>query len=131
LAGRNRLSGAEVGLVGMAFAIMGLLPIISHDYKLVIQAVPLLLLMTRSSETLFASPGEAYAMAALASVATALMFIPSYVPLPLAWLGSDYGELLRVKTPWLLTAFIAYAHLAFRGVAAAATAILPTEERPV
>lgn len=122
LAGRCRksgaagvLTGAEVGLVGMAFIIMALLPIISHDYKLVIQLVPLLLLMTTPPEA-FGKPGGAgVVVVAIVFCCAGFMFVPSHAPFFLGWIGDEYGELLKIKTPWLLISFLPYAFLGVRG----------------
>ncbi len=86
----------ETGLIGMAFQVMSLIPTTSHDYQLVIQIVPFLLLLTRPREE-FPLPGWV-ARALVVGIAGSM--------------ASLFGYFFLIKTPGLLTAYACYAVLA-------------------
>ncbi|OGR96800.1 MAG: hypothetical protein A2016_11375 [Elusimicrobia bacterium GWF2_62_30] len=96
------LSGSEIGLTGMSFTLMSLLPAVSYDYKLAIQVVPFLLLLSRPESQLFESHARARTVAALAAALMALLLLPR-----------DLVSVL--KTPWLILLFILYFYLAWTG----------------
>ena len=93
------LSGSEIGLIGMSFSLMSLLPSVSYDYKLAIQIVPFLLLLSRSESQLFDLAGRARPLAALSAALMALLLIPRNL-------------VTLLKTPWLVLLFILYFYLA-------------------
>jgi glycosyl transferase family 87 len=91
----DRLSTAEISLAGMGFALMSLVPNVSHDYKLPIQVVPFLLL-TGSTALDGGAPGSARRIALpVIAVAEALLFPPR----------------AGLRTPFLLALYAAYALL--------------------
>jgi len=100
----RRLNGAEIGLVGMSFCLMTLIPSVSYDYKLVLQAMPFLLLTSREDTQLFALPAWSRLAAVLAGGLLSLSLIPRDI-------------LTLLKTPWLLLLFLLYFCLAFFGKA--------------
>ena len=107
----------EIGIIGLCFCLMSFLPSVSHDYKLVIHIVPLILLFSRSWKELFDSQGEAYWITALISISVAYLFLPRYQMFPLRIFDFPVNmrDLLGMKTPGLLVAFLCYAYLAIRG----------------
>lgn len=96
------LSGSEIGLIGMCFCLMSLLPSVSYDYKLAIHIVPFLLLLSRSEHQLFDSRPRARVVAALAAALMALLLIPRNL-------------VALFKTPWLILLFTLYFYLAWTG----------------
>jgi len=96
------LSGSEIGLMGMSFGLMSLLPSVSYDYKLAIQVVPFLLLLSRSESQLFDITGRARPLAVLSAALMALLLIPRNL-------------VSLFKTPWLILLFILYFYLALAG----------------
>jgi hypothetical protein len=81
---------------------MSLVPSVSYDYKLAIQIVPFLLLLSRSESQIFNSAGRARGVAALAAALMALTLLPRNL-------------VTRMKTPWLILLFALYFYLALDG----------------
>ncbi len=79
----THLSLGDVGLIGMACQIMCLLPATSHDYKLVIQILPALLLLSRSVETISRHERFANLILVLLGILNALIFSPYHFKMPL------------------------------------------------
>ncbi|HBW21958.1 MAG: hypothetical protein A2X28_01830 [Elusimicrobia bacterium GWA2_56_46] len=102
--GPRYFSGSEIGLIGMGFCLMSLIPSVSYDYKLAIQVVPFLILLARSESQLFDSAVRARVVAALAAALMALTLLPRNL-------------VARVKTPWLILLFLLYFYLALSGKA--------------
>ena len=96
------LSGSEIGLIGMCFCLMSLLPSVSYDYKLAIHIVPFLLLLSRSDTQLLDTPGRARIVVALTAALMALLLIPRNL-------------VARLKTPWLILLFALYFYLSLMG----------------
>jgi len=107
----------EIGMIGLCFCSVTLLPSVSHDYKLVIHIIPLILLLSRSWEELFDSKKEAYWVTAIISIAVAYLFIPRYEILPFRIFNfpENMTGLLSMKTSGLFLAFMGYGYLAIRG----------------
>jgi len=91
----SRFSVAEISLIGMAFVLMSLVPNVSHDYKLPIQVVPFLLLVSATELDLGTAGWERRIGFPIIAGAQAFLFAP--------------GPGLR--TPFLLALFAAYAAL--------------------
>ena len=104
----------ELGIIGMCFCLMGLIPSVSHDYKLVIQIVPLFLLYSRSWSDLFSSKKTSIFFIIIISALIAYLFIPRFIILPFRLLRIT-AYVAEMKTPALLAAYFAYAFLAFKG----------------
>lgn len=109
-------SGSEVGLIGICFCLMSLLPSVGHDYKLAIHVVPLALLMTRNWEELLNSQNQTKILVTLLSGTIAFLMLPRIASFPFRFIGL-VGNSAQMKTPWLLLAFVAYSYLAFVGSA--------------
>jgi hypothetical protein len=93
----GRFSVRELALIGMAFALMSLVPTFSHDYKLSIQAIPFLLLITSSE-----ADDAARRSAAVRNVCVALAVLLAFLLAPL----------MRVpKTSFLIPLFFTYGAL--------------------
>jgi hypothetical protein len=112
--GITYFSGMEIGIIGTCFCIMSLIPTTSHDYNLVVQIIPLILLFSRSRTELFCSKKAAYIVTMLISVSVAYLFIPRFSILPFHLLGIN-SSLTEMKTPALLIAFFGYLYLALVG----------------
>ena len=98
----STFSVAEAGLIGMAFALMSLLPSTSHDYKLPIHIIPFLLMITRNrADFVFPQPLQ-YGLIAALSVSMAFIFVPFFL----------------IKTFGLFVSFVIYAIFAFSPKAA-------------
>ena len=110
----GQFSGMELGIIGMCFCLMGLIPSVSHDYKLVIQIVPLFLLYSRSWSDLFSSKKTSIFFIIIISALIAYLFIPRFIILPFRLLRIT-AYVAEMKTPALLAAYFAYAFLAFKG----------------
>lgn len=104
-----------IGMVGICFALMGLLPSTSHDYKLVIQFVPFLLLITVLAGNGVEFNTELTVIVAIIAMCNAWLFVPRYVPFWGKWLNPALFEFVQVKTPAILAIFFAYGYLAVRG----------------
>ncbi len=98
---RGPFTVVEIGVIGMAFQLMSLIPTTSHDYQLVVQIVPFLLLLTRPKAE-FPLPGWLVRVVII-GIAVSMAYLFAY-PLKL------------IKTPGLLVAYVAYGVLAFARV---------------
>ncbi|MDQ3441002.1 MAG: DUF2029 domain-containing protein, partial [Planctomycetota bacterium] len=93
----GRFGVRELALIGMAFALMSLVPTFSHDYKLTIQFVPFLLLITSTE-----ADDAARRSNTVRNVCIALAVLVAFL----------FAPLVRVpKTSFLLPVFAAYAAL--------------------
>lgn len=111
---KAHFNGMEIGIIGISFCLMALVPSVSHDYKLVIQILPLILLFTRSRLDLISSKNVALILTIVISASIAYLFIPRYMILPFRLIGlSSY--VAEMKTPALLIAFFGYLYLALMG----------------
>ena len=90
-------SVAEAGLIGMAFQLMSLLPATSHDYKLPIQIIPFLLMISRSKADFTFSKPFQYFLITLLSASMAFIFVPFFL----------------IKTCGISVSFMAYTIFAF------------------
>ncbi len=98
----STFSVAEAGLIGMAFALMSLLPSNSHDYKLPIHIIPFLLMIARNkADFVFPQPLQ-YSLIAALSVSMAFIFVPFFL----------------IKTFGVIASLIIYAIFAFSPKAA-------------
>ncbi len=80
---RTEFTLAEIALIGMACQVMCLVPGTSHDYKLVIQILPTMLLLSRAVEAV-SSPGiSASWLLAVLGIVNALIFAPYKLKMPL------------------------------------------------
>ncbi len=111
---RGTFSGMEVGVVGVCFCLMSLLPTVSHDYQLVVHVVPLVLLLSRAPADLCASRRLAVAVVVVVALANAHLFMPRFTPLPLRMVGL-VDPWTVMKTPSLIAAYLGYAVLALTG----------------
>lgn len=115
--GWRPFNGIEIGIIGICFCLMSLIPSTGHDYKLGIHIIPLILLLSRSWDELFYSKKNAFIITAIISIATAYLFIPRFTPLPwrLLSLPSYMLSVTEMKTPALLLNLFAYGYLALFG----------------
>ena len=112
---RGPLSGMEVGVVGACCCLMSLLPTVSHDYQLVVQIVPFVLLLSRAPADLCRSRRLAVAVVVVVALANAHLFMPRFTPLPFRMAGM-VDSWTVMKTPALVAAFLGYATLALAGI---------------
>jgi|ERR1035437_1714995 hypothetical protein len=104
----------EIGIVGVCFCLMSLLPPTSHDYKLVIHIVPFLILLSSRVGWLFSNEMESRCVITVVSLLTAFLYVPRFEIMPLRVLcgGLPAGEM---KTPALVMLCVSYGYLAMRG----------------
>ncbi|MBI4309440.1 MAG: DUF2029 domain-containing protein [Candidatus Omnitrophica bacterium] len=93
----SAFSVAEAGLIGMAFQLMSLLPATSHDYKLPIQIIPFLLMISRGKADFTIPKPLVYVLMAALSASMAFMFVPFFL----------------IKTFGVIASFMIYAVFAF------------------
>ncbi len=101
-------SGMELGFIGMAFQFMSLIPGESHDYKLGIQLIPYLMILSRDKDALGLSKNAHILFNIVLSIAMALLFMTPSTQL-LAKM-----PLFVIKTPWIVVLFILYGFISFR-----------------
>jgi hypothetical protein len=70
------LTGAEVGLVGMAFQLMSLIPTTSHDYQLVVQIVPIIMVASRTHRDFKLNKYVYFILTVSMMILTAYLFAP-------------------------------------------------------
>ncbi len=99
----------EIGIIGMCFCLMSLLPSVSHDYKLVIHLIPFLMLVSRSDED-FIGVNNRRVFIAIMAVLVALLFVPGYTPLPFRYLDIPLS-IVQIKTPIIVLMFFGYCYL--------------------
>jgi len=112
---RKTFSPIELGIIGMSFSMMSLLPSVSHDYKLSIQIVPFLLLLNGLSDDSFGRRVEVLTLIAILATCVAYLFIPRYVPFGLYLPDPASRDLIQSKTPGVIVAFACYLYLTVRG----------------
>lgn len=104
----------EIGLIGVSFCLMGLVPPTSHDYRLVIHIVPYIILLNTRKGELFENEIESRFFIAIVSVFSASLFIPRYTVMTLPF-SLNVPPIIEMKTPALFFLFLSYAYLAIRG----------------
>lgn len=93
----STFSIAEAGLIGMAFQMMSLLPSVSHDYKLPIQIIPFLLMISRNKADFMIPKWFVYVLMAILSASVAFLFVPFFL----------------IKTFGIIISFMIYTIFAF------------------
>jgi len=126
------LSPIEIGVIGVYFSCMSLLVSISHDYKLPIQLIPFLLLLSLGCYEKGKLKVIAKLIFAIAGIAIGYLFLPSYAQISISDLGLggaiDLGALnamLSIKTPALLVLLVIYFAVCGR---AFFTALMPMQK---
>ena len=104
----------EIGLIGVSFCLMSLLPPTSHDYKLVIHIVPFIILLNTRKGELFENEIESRFFIGVVSAFTAYLYIPRFTVMPLQFLFNAL-PVMEMKTPALVFLFLSYVYLAIRG----------------
>lgn len=120
--GEGRLSGLEIGLLGMACSLMSLLPPESHDYKLGLQLFPFLVLVGRNAGELGVSERTRVAVVLTVSILVGLL-----LSMPFVFPERPAYPMLS-RTPLLLASFFAYGAIGILG-ARPSSRIAPDERR--
>ncbi len=92
----------DIGLIGMAFQLMSLLPSVSHDYQLPVQIIPYLLLINSDPEEFQLHNNFSMRLVIILSISMGILFSPRF--------DLYLGE----KTPFIVLNFIIYMIIALK-----------------
>ena len=106
----STFSDTEIGLIGMAFQLMALLPPVSHDYKLVILIVPYILLISRNTRQFQINPWWMLTIGMFLSISMGFIFAIRY---SIVGVNSvSYPFLVPLKTLAILCNYLLFAIIA-------------------